>query len=157
MYMFLVIMPDNATCVMGSDFTHPLIAGLMGQIMGGLGSDPSSYTLMPWYTNGEADLPVIDNGTLMAQGKAMLGFQFHPLVQQSLSSTEDYGIDYLNVPWRTVNETDVPITTILPNMTEDGKFYYANAVGGYTTDISQAVLGNLSDVTDPSTCLLYTS
>lgn len=142
---------DNATCVMGSDFTHPLIAGLMGQIMGGLGSDPSSYTLMPWYTNGEADLPVIDNGTLMAQGKAMLGFQFHPLVQQSLSSTEDYGIDYLNVPWRTVNETDVPITTILPNMTEDGKFYYANAVGGYTTDISQAVLGNLTDVTDPST------
>ena len=52
--------------------------------MAGLGSDPSSYTLMPWYTNGEADLPVIDNGTLMAQGKAMLGFQFHPLVQHSL-------------------------------------------------------------------------
>ena len=109
---------DNATCVMGSDLTHPLIAGLMGQIMA-FGSDPSSYTLMPWYTNGVADLPVIDDGTMMAQGKAMLGSQFHPLVQQSLSSTADYGIDYLNVPWRTVNETDDPI--ILPNMSAEGE------------------------------------
>ena len=142
---------DNATCVMGSDFTHPLIAGLMGQIMAGLGSDPSSYTLMPWYTNGVADLPVIDDGTLMMQGKAMLGSQFHPLVQQSLSSTADYGIDYLNVPWRTVNETDDPITMILPNMSAEGEMYYMNGMDSYTTDITQAFLGNLSNPADPST------
>ena len=142
---------DDATCVMGSDFTHPLIAGLMGQIMAGLGSDPSSYTLMPWYTNGVADLPVIDDGTLMMQGKAMLGSQFHPLVQQSLSSTADYGIDYLNVPWRTVNETDDPITMILPNMSAEGEMYYMNGMDSYTTDITQAFLGNLSNPADPST------
>ena len=137
------------TCVMGSDFTHPLIAGLMGQIMAGLGSDPNSYQALPWYTNGEADLPVIDDGTLMGQGKAMLGFQFHPLVQQSLSSTASYGIDYLNVPWRTVNETDVPITTILPNMSADGDMYMVSG-DGYTTNISLALLGNLTGG-DPTT------
>ena len=137
------------TCVMGSEFTHPLIAGLMGQIMAGLGSDPNSYQDSPWYTNGEADLPVIDDGTLMGQGKAMLGFQFHPLVQQSLSSTASYGIDYLNVPWRTVNETDVPITTILPNMSADGDMYMMSG-DGYTTNISLALLGNLTGG-DPTT------
>ena len=142
---------DNDTCVMGSSFTHPLVAGIMGQVMAGLGADPSSYQALPWYTNGEAVLPVIDDGTLMVQGKALMGHQFHPLIIDSLSATQSYGVDYLNVPWRTVNETDVPITMILPNLTEDGDFYYANATGGYTTDISQAILGNLTDAADPST------
>ncbi|MEC8671486.1 MAG: hypothetical protein VXX84_01825, partial [Candidatus Thermoplasmatota archaeon] len=142
---------DNDTCVMGSSFTHPLVAGIMGQVMAGLGADPSSYQALPWYTNGEAVLPVIDDGTLMVQGKALMGHQFHPLIIDSLSATQSYGVDYLNVPWRTVNETDVPITMVLPNLTEDGDFYYANATGGYTTDISQAILGNLTDAADPST------
>ena len=140
----------GVTCAMGSDFTHPLVAGIMSAVMTGLGSDPASYQGMPWYTNGEADLPVIDDGTLMAQGKAMLGFQFHPLVQQSLASTANYGVDYLNVPWRTVNETDVPITMILPNVSGDGDMYYMNGVDSYTTNISLAYLGNLTDL-DPST------
>ncbi len=64
---------DNDTCVMGSSFTHPLVAGIMGQVMAGLGADPSSYQALPWYTNGEAVLPVIDDGTLMVQGKALYG------------------------------------------------------------------------------------
>ena len=142
---------DNDTCVMGSSFTHPLVAGIMGQVMAGLGADPNSYQALPWYTNGEAVLPVIDDGTLMVQGKALMGHQFHPLIINSLSATESYGVDYLNVPWRTVNETDVPITMILPNVSADGDVYYMNGVDSYTTDITQAYLGNLTNPADPST------
>ena len=142
---------DNDTCVMGSSFTHPLVAGIMGEVMSGLGADPNSYQALPWYTNGEAVLPVIDDGTLMVQGKALMGHQFHPLIIDSLSATQSYGVDYLNVPWRTVNETDVPITKILPNMSADGDMYYMNGLDSYTTDITQAFLGNMSNPADPST------
>ena len=142
---------DDDTCVMGSSFTHPLVAGIMGQVMAGLGADPNSYQALPWYTNGEAVLPVIDDGTLMVQGKALMGHQFHPLIINSLSATESYGVDYLNVPWRTVNETDVPITMILPNVSADGDMYYMDGLDSYTTDITQAFLGNMSNPADPST------
>ena len=87
----------------------------------------------------------------MVQGKALMGHQFHPLIIDSLSATQSYGVDYLNVPWRTVNETDVPITMILPNMSADGDMYYMNGVDSYTTDINQAYLGNLTNPADPST------
>ena len=78
--------PGDESCVMGTITQHvwvqtslPLIAGLMEQIMGGLGSI-QVHTLLCRGMLTVLNLPVIDNGTLMAQGKAILGFQFHPLV-----------------------------------------------------------------------------
>ena len=146
-------------CVMGSSITHPLVAGLLQEVMVGLGQEPANYTNYPWVLSDNMTLPVPDDGTLLVQGKAMMGGGFHPWVVSSpvdgsgLSSLAAIGVDYTAIPWVTIDGVGDNLTQMLPNMTEGFVDYYWMNSGfdGYTTDLAQASFGNQSNPADPNT------
>ena len=42
--------------------------------------DANNYTAYPWVLSANMTIPVPDDGTLFAQGKALMGASFHPWV-----------------------------------------------------------------------------
>ena len=143
----------SGACVMGSDFTHPLVAGVLGATMEGLNGNASSYLPIPWVTAGTSVLPVPGDAACAMSGVCTMGYALHPLIREQLASTAAYGLDPLNTPWVTTNlTTGAPLVMMLPNMTEDfSAYYYMQPDMSYSLDISTALLGNQTDMANPVT------
>ena len=143
----------GVTCVMGSDFTHPLVAGVMNATMTALSGNGDAYKVMPWYTAGSAVLPVPGDLGCAMSGVCTMGFDLHPLIREQLASTAAYGLDPVNTPWVTTNLTSGdPLVMMLPNMTEDfSAYYYMQPDMSYSLDINTALLGNQTNMADPTT------
>ncbi|MFL2941315.1 MAG: hypothetical protein ACJZ2N_00740, partial [Candidatus Poseidoniales archaeon] len=150
---------SEGNCTMGSSITHPLVIGLLQQVMVGLGQDANNYTAYPWVLSANMTIPVPDDGTLFAQGKALMGASFHPWVVTSpvdgsgLSSLSAMGVDYTAYPWMTIDAEGNNLTKTLPNMTEGfaDYFWLKDSLDGYTTNLSNASFGNQSNPADPAT------
>jgi len=140
-------------CIMGSDFTHPLVAGVLGATMEGLNGNASSYLPIPWVTAGTSVLPVPGDAACAMSGVCTMGYALHPLIREQLASTAAYGLDPLNTPWVTTNlTTSTPLVMMLPNMTEDfSAYYYMQPDMSYSLDINTALLGNQTDMANPAT------
>ena len=149
---------SEGNCTMGSSITHPLVIGLLQQVMVGLGQDANNYATIPWVLSDNMTIPVPDNGTLFAQGKALMGSSFHPWVVTSpvdgsgLSSLSAMGVDYTAYPWVTIDAEGNNLTKMLPNMTEGFAHYFwlKDSLDGYTTNMSNASFGNQSNPADPN-------
>jgi hypothetical protein len=108
---------------------------------------------MPWYTAGSAVLPVPGDLGCAMSGVCTMGFDLHPLIREQLASTAAYGLDPVNTPWVTTNLTSGdPLVMMLPNMTEDfSAYYYMQPDMSYSLDINTALLGNQTNMADPTT------
>ncbi|MBJ34996.1 MAG: hypothetical protein CMB62_00005, partial [Euryarchaeota archaeon] len=143
----------GVTCVMGSEFTHPLVAGVMNATMTQLSGNGDAYKEMPWYIGESAVLPVPGDLGCAMSGVCTMGYALHPLIREQLASTAAYGLDPVNTPWVTTNMTSGdPLVMMLPNMTEDfSAYYYMQPDMSYSLDINTALLGNQTNMADPTT------
>ena len=153
----------DGDCVMGTNFTHPLIAGMMAQVMIGLGTEPANataaYGQVPWVTSPSMVLPVPGNQAAMNASLAKFGADFHPLVQANIASVSSLGVNPSTTPWMIASEQ-----IMLPVLNETGEMTYGYLVGfegcpemcyNVTGDIPTAsaagILGNQSVIGDPTT------
>ena len=152
----------SGACVMGTNFTHPLIAGMMTQVMIGLGTEPANataaYGAVPWVTSPSMVLPVPGNGDAMMAGLAKFGSDFHPLVQSNIASVSALGVNPSTTPWMIASEQ-----IMLPVLNETGEMTYGYLIGfegcpemcyNVTADVAIAsaagILGNQSVDGDPT-------
>ena len=152
----------SGACVMGSNFTHPLIAGMMAQVMIGLGTEPANataaYGAVPWVTSPSMVLPVPGNGDAMMAGLAKFGSDFHPLVQANIASVSSLGVNPSTTPWMIASEQ-----IMLPVLNETGEMTYGyligfdgcpdmcyNVTGDEAVAAAAGILGNQSVVGDPT-------
>jgi len=157
-------MPGDAAClaagacVMGSSITHPLVTGILSQVMVGLGEAPSSYEAYPWVLSDNMTLPVPGNLSMFENGTAKLSAQFHPIIQNELAVTATYGVNLSSTPWVLGSQM------FLPTLNETGEYIYGLMVGfegcptmcynvtsNSTIAASVGILGNRSTPADPTT------
>jgi len=144
-------------CVMGSSITHPLVTGILSQVMVGLGQDAANYTLYPWVLSDNMTLPVPGNLSMFENGTAKLSAQFHPLIQAELAVTAAYGVNLSATPWALGSQM------FLPTLNGTGEYTYGLMVGfdgcptmcyNVTADPAVAgaagILGNRSNPADPT-------
>jgi len=147
----------SEACVMGSSITHPLVTGILSQVMVGLGQDAANYTIYPWVLSDNMTLPVPGNLSMFENGTAKLSAQFHPLIQAELAVTADYGVNLSATPWALGSQM------FFPTLNETGEYIYGLMVGfdgcptmcyNVTADPAVAgaagILGNRSNPVDPT-------
>ncbi len=80
-----------------------MIAGMMTQVMIGLGTEPANataaYGAVPWVISPSMVLPVPGNEDAMLAGLAKFGADFHPLVQSNIASVSALGVNPSTTPW----------------------------------------------------------
>ena len=146
-------------CVMGSDFTHPIVAGIMSTVMTELGSDANAYQGIPWQISSTMALPVPGNASMFENDTAKLASQFHPLVQNELAAMAAYGVNLSSTPW-VISGTQI----MLPVLDHEGNMTYGYLIGfegcpamcyNVTGDAGIAatagILGDQSTPGDPTT------
>ena len=148
----------EGNCTMGSSITHPLVTGILSQVMVGLGQPAGNYALYPWVLSDNMTLPVPGNLSMFENGTAKLAAQFHPLIQAELAVTANYGVNLSSTPWALGPQM------FLPTLNGTGEYIYGLMVGfegcptmcynvtdNATTAQAAGILGNRSVPADPTT------
>ncbi len=158
-------MPGNeacvlaGACVMGNNITHPLVVGILQQVMLGLEQDANNYTAYPWVLSDNMTLPVPGNLSMFENGTAKLSAQYHPVIQEQLAVTAAYGVNLSTTPWVLGPQM------LLPTLNETGEYIYGLMIGFEGCELGMCynvtdnatiagavgILGNRSNPSDPTT------